>query len=84
MLRGVQERHESNGAPPVREGTQLCVPSGCVVIAATSRPIREYRGKNCTRPCERCGIEKQFRKVTVICGDCKSVLSVFERGRWAA
>lgn len=54
------------------------------MIRASSRPIREYRGKNCTRPCERCGVEKQFRKVTVICGDCKSVLSVLERGRWAA
>ena len=54
------------------------------MIRATSRPIREYRGKHAKRPCKRCGVEKQFRKVTVICGDCKSVLSVFERERWAA
>ena len=54
------------------------------MIRATSRPIREYRGKHAKRPCKRCGVEKQFRKGVQVCRDCKSVLSVFERGRWAA
>lgn len=37
-----------------------------------------------TRKCKRCGVEREARRTTVLCRDCRAVLSADERKAWAA
>ena len=53
------------------------------MIGATSRPAR--RGDRSVAVCARCGVERRSGgNTSPVCRDCKGVLSVFERARWAA
>lgn len=37
-----------------------------------------------SRACVRCGLEREARKSSVLCRDCRDVLTVDERRAWAA
>lgn len=55
-----------------------------LVVGATSRPIREYKGKNAKRPCARCGLEVSFRRGKTVCRACTSVMTKWEKKHWLA
>lgn len=64
--------------------------------AANYRHVTETRAKKNRRPapavlrerptkkCSRCGLEREARKDTTLCRDCRDVLTSEERKAWAA
>ena len=53
-----------------------------MTIKATNRPIRTL--KNGDRRCVRCGLVRQARKTSALCGDCILTTTPAEQAVWAA
>jgi len=50
----------------------------------TRRHVPETIRERPTKKCSRCGLEREARKDTTLCRDCRDVLTSEERKAWAA